>query len=604
MRTSRSAGVGALTGPLIGRKFLSALVALQSCASFQDVARMLGFTPRAVAHLLYKLPADLKYTTFSIPKRSGGTRIIAAPCKQLKLLQRNLSNILQDCLEEIQFKRGNSDESRRPDRISHGFKRRRSIVTNAMQHRAQRFVFNVDIQDFFGSINFGRVRGFFIKDRDFALSPSVATVLAQIACFNNALPQGSPCSPVISNLIGHVVDIHLTLLAKAEGITYSRYADDLTFSTNKRLFPSSIAVEDETEPHSWAPGGTLKHLVGRGGFKLNDAKTRMQYRDSRQLVTGLVVNRKISAPDEYRRQVRTLLHTYTSTGSFYSKKRGDASIGPVQEIKEIGKPEQLRGMLEYIVYASRRGAVADYSAPLNSPERLYRKFVLFHNFYAPTEPLILCEGKTDLVYIAQAARALATSYPQLASVAADGKIKFLFRRHRYPIKERGKLTARVLGIHGGTPHIKDFIQTLYHEYKSIMAPPGTQPVIIALDDDDGLKQIRGYVKNVFGKELDQSVEFHHIFGNVYIVLTPTPPGKTASDMEDLFNATAHSVIVNGRTFDRSKDSDTKTTYGKATFAYEVVAKQAAAIDFTGFKPMLDRFVKTLDDYRHRCATVT
>lgn len=563
---------------------------------------MLGFTPRTAAYLIYGLPKHAKYTTFSIPKRSGGTRTIAAPCDQLKLLQRNLADMLQDCLEEIQVKRGKADGGSRPDRISHGFRRRRSIVTNALQHRAQRFVFNVDVEDFFGSINFGRVRGFFIKDRDFALHPTVATVLAQIACFENALPQGSPCSPVISNLIGHVVDIHLTSLAKAEGITYSRYADDLTFSTNKRAFPPSVALVDEAAPHKWVPGGALKRLVSRGGFRLNDGKTRMQYHDSRQLVTGLVVNRKISAPDEYRRQVRTLVHTYTSTGSFFFKKRGDASVGPVQEVKEAGKPEQLRGMLEYIVYASRRGSVADYAVPLNSPEKLYRSFVLFHNFYAPSEPLVLCEGKTDLVYIAQAARALAATYPQLASVAADGKIKLLFRRHRYPIKEKGKLTARVLGIHGGTPHIKDFIQALHHEYKSIKAPPGSQPVIIALDDDDGVKKIRSYVKQTFGKELDQSVGFHHLFGNVYIVLTPTPAGKTSSDMEDLFNAATHSVVVNGRTFDRSKDSDTKTTYGKATFAYEVVAKQAAAIDFTGFRLLLARFVEALNDYRVRHAT--
>lgn len=330
----------------------------------------------------------------------------------------------------------------------------------------------------------------------------------------------------------------------------------------------------------------------------------MQYHDSRQLVTGLVVNRKISVPDEYRRHVRTLVYTYISTGSFFfKKKKGDASFGPAQEIQEAGKPEQLRGMLEYIVHASRRGSVADYAAPLNAPEKLYRTFVLFHDFYAPSEPLVLCEGKTDLVYIAQAARALATSYPQLASVMQDGKIKLLFRRHRYPLKERGKLTARVLGIHGGTPHIRQFIDVLHRAYDSIKAPSGQQPVIIALDDDDGVRQIRSYVQERFKKKLDQAVDFQHLFANVYIVLTPTPVGKKSSDMEDLFKPAAHSIVVNGRNFDRSKDSDTKTTYGKATFAYEVVAKQAASIDFTGFQPLLDRFVEVLNDYRGRRAAV-
>lgn len=582
---------------------MSALSNLRACASFHDVARLLHFTPATVAFLLYKLPEGSRYTTFSIPKRSGGMRDIAAPCAQLKLLQRKLADLLQDCLEEIQTTQGRADGSKQPDRISHGFRRRRSIVTNAVQHRARRFVFNVDIEDFFGSINFGRVRGFFIKDRNFTLPPAAATVIAQIACFKNALPQGSPCSPVISNLIGHVLDIHLTSLAKKEGITYSRYADDLTFSTNKRHFPSSVAIEAEETPHNWEPGGSLQHIIGRGGFRLNDKKTRMQYHDSRQQVTGLVVNRKVSAPDEYRRHVRTLIHAYTSTGGFFFKTRGNADLGPVKEVREPGKPQQLRGMVEYVVYASRRGAVAEYSVPLNSLERLYRTFVLFHDFYATNDPLVLCEGKTDLVYIAHATRGLAKFYPQLASVAADGKIKLLFRRHRYPIKNKGMLTARVLGIHGGTPHIKEFIKVLYEEYKSIKAPVGKQPVIIALDDDIGLKEIRKYVKGVFKKELDQAVEFHHLFGNVYIVLTPTPKGKPSSEMEDFFDAPTHSRVVNGRTFDRSKDSDTKTTYGKATFAYEVVAKQAPLIDFSGFRPLLDRFVAVFDDFNARLAKV-
>jgi hypothetical protein len=512
-------------------------------------------------------------------------------------LQRNLGTVLQDCVEEIQAQRGIADGGERPDRISHGFRRRRSIVTNAMQHRARRFVFNVDVEDFFGSINFGRVRGFFIKDRNFGLNPAAATVLAQIACFKNSLPQGSPCSPVISNLIGHVMDIHLTWLARSEGITYSRYADDLTFSTNKRSFPLSVAIESHS--HKWEPGGTLKHLIGRGGFALNEKKTRMQYHDSRQQVTGLVVNRKISAPVEYRHHVRALVHAYTSSGNFFLKKFGDRDLGPVKVVEEKGKPQQLRGMLEYVVYASRRGKVAEDSVPLNAAERMYRSFVLFHDFYAPAVPLVLCEGKTDLVYVAQAARGLAKAYPQLAAIGGDGKITLLFRRHRYPIRDRGKLTARVLGINGGTPHIKQFIDVLLNEYKSIKAPPGRQPVIIALDDDDGLKAIRNYVKGVLKKELDQSAEFHHLFGNVYIVLTPPLLGQASSEMEDLFDTDTRAREVGGKKFDASKDLDTKTSYGKATFAYEVVAKHAAGIDFSGFKPMLDRFVLVINDHKAR-----
>ena len=123
----------------------------------------------------------------------------------------------------------------------------------------------IDLEDFFPSINFGRVRGYFIRDKSFALDEDVATVVAQIACHENALPQGSPCSPVISNLIAQVLDMHLVRLASKVGCTYSRYADDLTFSTNKKVFPAEIAGPSETEPHRWMPGKDLQRIITYSG---------------------------------------------------------------------------------------------------------------------------------------------------------------------------------------------------------------------------------------------------------------------------------------------------------------------------------------------------
>ncbi|MGQ7122368.1 reverse transcriptase domain-containing protein, partial [Escherichia sp. HC-CC4] len=121
--------------------------------------------------------------------------------------------------------------------LSHGFERKRSIITNAMMHLGKKYVFNIDLDNFFGSFNFGRVRGFFIKNRNFALDPEIATVIAKIACYNNELPQGSPCSPVITNLITHSLDIKLAAIASRNSSTFTRYADDITFSTRKGEFP-------------------------------------------------------------------------------------------------------------------------------------------------------------------------------------------------------------------------------------------------------------------------------------------------------------------------------------------------------------------------------
>jgi hypothetical protein len=175
--------------------------------------------------VLYKIPAPAKYISFEIPKRNGGTRLIKAPEPKLALLQRRLAKLLYDCLDEL--KQGVPPRRRS---LAHGFERNRSIITNANLHKRRRYVLNIDLQNFFPSINFGRVRGFFINDNNFALEPKVATIFAQIVCHENELPQGGPSSPVISSLIGHILDGRLARFAKSHKCTYSRYVDVYVFS--------------------------------------------------------------------------------------------------------------------------------------------------------------------------------------------------------------------------------------------------------------------------------------------------------------------------------------------------------------------------------------
>lgn len=573
---------------------MSQLTALRAASTLHQVAALLGFKPSALSYLLYVWPEATKYKTFDIPKRAGGTRQIAAPVDELKLLQRRLADLLQNCCDEINKANKRSDEDEHPDRIAHGFKRRRSIVTNARRHRNKRFVFNLDLEDFFGTINFGRVRGFFLKDKNFLLQPKAATILAQIACYKKALPQGSPCSPVISNLIGHILDIHLAGLAARTGCTYTRYADDLSFSTNKQAFPEIIAKSAIGTDHIWLPGKELSRLVTKSGFVINAKKTRMQYRDSRQEVTGLVVNSKVNVRHEYRHTVRAMVHRLFTTGAFdFENTTVDAS-GTKTTHKTPGKSVQLHGMLGFIdgVDLFNKGIHPKVTGRLlTSKELMYRRFLLFKEFYATAAPIVICEGKTDNVYITHAVRSLAVQYPKLATIDAGGKITINIRRFKYS----GTSTGRILGITGGSGDLSHFMRAYKTELPRFKAPGKLHPVIVLIDNDDGAPPIYNTIKELTGAKPTGTEPFIHVAGNLYVVPTPLLAAKQ-SMIEDFFDAATLATVLKGKSFNPVNKFDPKTNYGKADFAYKVVQPNADKIDFTGFKAILDRFVDVIDEH--------
>jgi retron-type reverse transcriptase len=579
---------------------MSQLIFLKAAKTLADAARLIGFQPAALSYLLYKRPPESNYQKFDIPKRSGGVRHISAPNPELKLVQRRLADLLQNSVIEI------NRTNRYHDTISHGFKRKRSIITNARKHRRRRYVFNVDLRNFFESINFGRVRGYFIKDRNFSLDPAVATVIAQISCYENSLPQGSPSSPVISNLIGHVLDIHLSKLAADCGCTYSRYADDLTFSTNKRQFPGRIAYAIGTNPHAWLPGIDLLALVHKSGFELNATKTRMQYRDSRQEVTGLIVNSKVNVRCEYRHAIRAMVHSLVTTGKFELFKSAKNSQGQRQNESVAGTNEQLHGMLGFIDQVDRynkelkrrQGHQAKEDSSLSSKELMYRRFLLFTYFYSATRPTIVCEGPTDNVYLVHAIRALAANYPKLASVAQDGKISLAIRLLKYA--ESG--TGRILGIQsGGSANLSNLIRTYHKEKAKFTAPGLTQPVVILVDNDEGGKCVFEAVAQITKSKATRKEDFLHVTGNLYVIATPFGDNGT-SRIEDCFDAKAISIPVDGKTFDPGKNFDLEKHFGKKVFAHKVVAQQANNIDFSGFAPILDRIVSVIDAHAEKNVT--
>lgn len=263
----------------------------------RDVASLLDYRYSALVYQIYKVPDDSKYETFEIPKKSGGTRTITSPSRALKFIQRRIADVLTNVYQ--------------PKPVVYGFVPGKNIIDNARHHKKKSWVLNVDIENFFPSINFGRVRGMFMG-KPYNLPDSVATILAQICCFKNQLPQGAPTSPIISNMICAKMDSQLQDLAWSCRCFYTRYADDITFSTTLSEFPIQIVTV-----HSLLDvevGADLEKVITTNGFKINSQKTRAFSQKQRQEVTGLTVNKYPNVRRKYIAQIRAMLHAWEKYG--------------------------------------------------------------------------------------------------------------------------------------------------------------------------------------------------------------------------------------------------------------------------------------------------
>lgn len=266
----------------------------------QDVAELLEVPFGHLTYIIYRAPHKYPYRIFSVPKRSGGARQIAAPHATLKILQEKLNGVLKEVY--------------RPKNSTHGFVDGRSIVTNARPHCGKNFVLNVDLEGFFNAIHFGRVRGMFMAP-PYNIPPSAAAVLAQLVCHNKVLPQGAPTSPIISNMVCARLDGELQRLAKRHRCLYTRYADDITFSSSQRDFPNALAsISHANGKRQTGIGPELASAIASNGFSINLKKARLRSKTERQFVTGLVVNR---VPNTHRKtisQLRSMLHSWRKKG--------------------------------------------------------------------------------------------------------------------------------------------------------------------------------------------------------------------------------------------------------------------------------------------------
>lgn len=374
-------------------------------SSPQDVAGLLEIDYGMLVYYLHKVPDESKYTVFHIKKRgsTSSLRTISAPAGSLKIIQTKLLRVLSSVYA--------------PKASVHGFCMDRSILTNARKHINQKYVLNIDLANFFPTINFGRVRGMFIA-KPYGLSEKVATVLAQICCFKNELPQGAPTSPIISNMICSKMDTQLRLLAQRSRCVYTRYADDLTFSTSAPRFPpqlGTVIVEDKG--NYFQLGDQLVSVITSNGFQINNDKVRLQTKTHRQEVTGLVTNQFPNVKRKYVRQVRAMLHAWQKYGlekaeqeHFEKYRRQDRS--PYKGISGLSFKRILLGKIEFI--GSIRGK-SDFvfinllsKLVSLSPDLAAQKQKVVPSFAAGSAPAlyVTTEGPTDWMHIKSAFRAL------------------------------------------------------------------------------------------------------------------------------------------------------------------------------------------------------
>ncbi len=355
----------------------------------EALANCLGIPLRTLTFLFYALPPRKRYETFTLMRRSGvGTRTIHAPIRPIKEVQRKLAELLAPLY--------------RPRVNVHGYIRSRSIISNARVHSRQQWVLRVDLEDFFPTIHFGRVIGLF-KAPPFSYSLPVARLLASICCYRSQLPLGAPTSPLISNLICRGLDRDLARLARSQQCYYSRYCDDLTFSTRRRSFPTDLAEPDQQTGVIIA-GRALEEVIKQHGFRINMKKTSLRQRTQRQMVTGLIVNQIPNIPKNHVRSVRGLLYIWRAHGLEQAEARFIDHKNRPPQAAPADFAKILRGKVQFY------GSVKGWHSSVY--KTLARKLSLVDNSFRPTskpsksplEARIFCEGKTDYSHIKAALR--------------------------------------------------------------------------------------------------------------------------------------------------------------------------------------------------------
>ena len=259
------------------------------------------------------------YNTFEIAKKNGKLRRLYAPTGKLKACQILINRRILKYLSVSKY--------------ATAYHKGSGISKNAAPHIGKKYILKLDITDFFGSIRFEQVYSAAFNTRFFP--KQIGVMLTELCCLNGALVQGAPTSPALSNIVMYNFDNNIGAWCDKHGIAYTRYCDDMIFSSDMPLFSVYTRVSE---------------MLENMGFELNESKTRFINKNNRQIVTGLTVNERLSVPADYKRRLRQEV--------YYALKYGLADCiirSEKDEFMSNGKPDldkyfnSLQGKINYVL---------------------------------------------------------------------------------------------------------------------------------------------------------------------------------------------------------------------------------------------------------------
>lgn len=542
----------------------------------EDVAIFLGIESSYLSFILYKKGEKNLYSSFEIPKKNGDNREIHAPKDDLKLIQKKLSLKLNEIHKRYLEKKGIKQV------ISYGFEKEKGIIKNALVHKHKKYVLNMDISNFFPSFHFGRVKGYFYKSKEFNFSKEMSVVLAQLACYQGSLPQGAPSSPVISNLIFNIVDLRILELTKKYKLNYTRYVDDLSFSTNDKNFGANCEkfIFELTE------------LLEKNKFYINKKKTRLVYQNSRQEVTGLTVNDRVNANNKFIKDTRAMLNQLYKKNQFLiNNKEGDIN--------------QLEGRLSFINQLDRSNNISDYKikkrklnknyiSGLNAREKQYQYFLFYKYFFYPSKPTIVTEGKTDILHIKASLMKYYDKYPKLITMNEDGTFKFNIN-----FLHKTNRLKYFLGISlDGADTMKNIWNyytgknSYFNIFEYIKKKCSTDslskinPVILLFDNEQNTKRPLNEFLKYTNIHLEPDTISRKLIANLFLQTIPLIDNSAECEIEDLYLKELLETPIYGKKFCKNADDDSEEYVGKHIFSLYVI-KHYKEINFNNFISLLD-----------------